>query len=756
MSDRPDGTDDTVTDATAPVPEESAKKPAYAFDPAHPPLWARRAGEWSTLLIGGASASAVISLSAFGLACFPNAIPNLGAPGLLAVVGGATALSFAALLSSWLVAQARVGVANALEHLALAAERRARGEASVFSDGDEGVGLDGAIERLQSQSFWPQPSIVVPVCAFAAYALMRLWPVDGVPAPGALALGLGALALAFPALILERRLAAAEKTAGAGDDANELPDARGLATIVRLVLATLVIAGLAGMAAPAAPIAAAYAWRVLAIVQVAVAAELVLRALFTLFLPAPAPGRARGCADSLIASLVVSGAHPLASLRTGLKERFHIDFGQSWALRFASSAAGPVALGIVVIGWLLTSITILPFGDNSQRGILERFGAPVAVLQPGLHVHLPWPFAAVRRIEDGQIHELSLADEADAASFTADPTLSRQTGDPRGGTTVLVTGAGLGAVTAVSFGGVPATIVRTPLANGAATTLTVITPSHAPGPVDVVLSAPGGGERTLAAAYDYLDPDGMTPESYDRLWEKPHSSESFHLVPAVGADGASQSFQLLNGDLRVFWRIGATADQAISAAYHLADPETVVASEVRRLVVTQLASRTVDEMVGADRQRFSDDLRTTLQADLDARGCGLDITAVAVDAIHPPTGAAIAYHGVQAARINAQTTISEAQSKAVRDKGTAESSGNEIKNEAIAAKAEKIADTRSDANRFAADLAAYRYARDAMLLERWLTVLGRTLHNTSELTIIDHRLTTKTPALLDLRSSIAR
>jgi hypothetical protein len=43
-----------------------------------------------------------------------------------------------------------------------------------------------------------------------------------------------------------------------------------------------------------------------------------------------------------------------------------------------------------------------------------------------------------------------------------------------------------------------------------------------------------------------------------------------------------------------------------------------------------------------------------------------------------------------------------------------------------------------------------------MRLERWLTVLGRTLHNTSELTIIDHRLTTKTPALLDLRSSIAR
>jgi regulator of protease activity HflC (stomatin/prohibitin superfamily) len=731
-------------------PTDPAQPPKpHALDPAAPPRWVRRAGEWNLILLASAAATAVVALAAVALACFPAAIPALAAPGLLAALAGAAALAFAALLSSWLVANARIGVAHALEHLALAAERRARGEASVFADGDEGVGLDGAIGRLQSQAFWPQPLVVVPIAALAAYALVRLWP-QGAPGPGALALGLGALVLAFPVLVLERRLAAAESLPDADADP-ELPDARGLAAILRLLLATLVVAGLAGLAATPFPAAATWAFRSLAALQLAVAAELAARGLFTLFLPAPAPGRARGCADSLVASLLVSGVHPLASLRTGLKERFHIDFGQSWALRFAAAAAGPVAVGILVLGWLLTAVTILPFGEHSQRGVLERFGAPVAVLEPGIHVHLPWPFAAVRRIEDGQVHELSLADETPDA---ADPTLSRAAGGLAGGTRVTLDGGGLGTVTAVTVVTPGPNPVRTPatILGATATTLTILTPPHAAGPVDLVLAGPDQPERTLPGAYTYLDTSDATPASYDRLWEKSHSSESFHLVPSPGADHQANSFQLLNGDLRVFWRVGTGQDQAIAAAYHLADPETIVASSVRRLVVAMLASRTVPQMVGADRQRFAADLRDALQADLDQRASGLEITAVAVDAIHPPTGAAAAYHGVQAAEIIANTDISAATSAALRDKGKADSRAQELRDDGAATAADLVAKANADANRFAADLAAYQHARDALRLERWLDVLGRALHN-ADLTIIDHRLPAGTPALLDLRPS---
>ncbi len=69
-----------------------------------------------------------------------------------------------------------------------------------------------------------------------------------------------------------------------------------------------------------------------------------------------------------------------------------------------------------------------------------------------------------------------------------------------GGTTVTVTGSNLAAVNAVTFGGTPGTIVGTPTA----TSLTVTTPAHAVGPVDVVLSGTGG-TTTAPGQYTYLD-----------------------------------------------------------------------------------------------------------------------------------------------------------------------------------------------------------------------------------------------------------
>ena len=53
----------------------------------------------------------------------------------------------------------------------------------------------------------------------------------------------------------------------------------------------------------------------------------------------------------------------------------------------------------------MTGITEL--GVN-QRGLYERFGVPVAVLGPGLHFHLPWPFGSVRLAENGIIHQLPI------------------------------------------------------------------------------------------------------------------------------------------------------------------------------------------------------------------------------------------------------------------------------------------------------------------------------------------------------------
>lgn len=77
--------------------------------------------------------------------------------------------------------------------------------------------------------------------------------------------------------------------------------------------------------------------------------------------------------------------------------------------------------------------------------------------------------------------------------------LSPDSGTIVGGMTVTISGTDLSGATSVTFGGVAATIT-----GNTATSITVTTPPHAAGLVDVVVTTPGGS-ATLRAAYTFLD-----------------------------------------------------------------------------------------------------------------------------------------------------------------------------------------------------------------------------------------------------------
>ncbi len=79
----------------------------------------------------------------------------------------------------------------------------------------------------------------------------------------------------------------------------------------------------------------------------------------------------------------------------------------------------------------------------------------------------------------------------DAPSITA---VSPASGDIAGGTVVTITGTGFTGTTSVTFGGVAATITNT-----TATTLTVTSPAHAAGTVDVAVTTPLGTSANTAA-----------------------------------------------------------------------------------------------------------------------------------------------------------------------------------------------------------------------------------------------------------------
>jgi hypothetical protein len=96
---------------------------------------------------------------------------------------------------------------------------------------------------------------------------------------------------------------------------------------------------------------------------------------------------------------------------------------------------------------------------------------------------------------------------ADNLTFTYDaaPTITSVTptiGSIAGGDTVTITGANVASTTAVTFGGSTASF-------GAIddSTLAVVTPAHAAGTVDVVVTSPGGS-ATATGAFTYQGPPG--------------------------------------------------------------------------------------------------------------------------------------------------------------------------------------------------------------------------------------------------------
>ncbi|MHA5861463.1 SPFH domain-containing protein, partial [Pseudomonas aeruginosa] len=77
-----------------------------------------------------------------------------------------------------------------------------------------------------------------------------------------------------------------------------------------------------------------------------------------------------------------------------------------------------------------------------------------------------------------------------------------------------------------------------------------------------------------------------------------------------------------------------------------ADVPTLVRSTASRVLVHAFASRTLDEVLGEQRAGLAEQIGQAVQADLDRLGSGVEVLGAAVEAIHPPAGAANAYHAV--------------------------------------------------------------------------------------------------------------
>nr|WP_294544710.1 SPFH domain-containing protein [uncultured Rhodopila sp.] len=512
-------------------------------------------------------------------------------------------------------------------------------------------GDPGAIGRAAR---WPQAILagaLAPAAAASAWLLPAAASLPPVPQGSGLALGCAAIVLAFPLLIAERVLAATPPAV--------LPEAPALRALALLPVLTWAAAGLLQIAAALRVPYTAAAGAALAVVLTAVAAELLLRALGRCFLPPPPPAAARAAVESTLARIIAEGVRT-RSLAAPVRQHLGIDFSRSWALAYVRDATPPVVLLLLLLCWGLSGAVLV---NLNQRAVHLRFGKPVAVLQPGLHLILPWPMGQVRRVEFGTIHEMTLSgsDTAPPASVSA---------------------------------------------------------------------------------------EALPPAEADRLWEQAHPAELVFLIASASA--GRQSFQVVSADIRLRYRTGLSDRDALLAAAGVVDPPALLRAAAGRVIARFFAARTLDAVLGENREAMAGHLREAVQQDLDRIGCGFELAAVVVEAIHPPAGAAEAYHNVQAAEILANTSISAERGHALASAATAHQNATDMQAKATAAAAETTGGAAADLTRFRADEAASVTGGQAFLLERRLASVADGLAKVP-LTIIDHRIPPNEAPMLDLR-----
>ncbi|VED48609.1 FtsH protease regulator HflK [Raoultella terrigena] len=491
--------------------------------------------------------------------------------------------------------------------------------------------------------------------AFAIANIADARPVELADAPRPIAVGAFIL-LCFTLLLLERMLSFRPLRGW--------PHRQQYVGLARLMLSLFLLLTLSLLAAMAFPAPALWGIKLASLTILLVALEYALRALAALASP-PAPDSApRFLTRSLLAAQYQWPPRPLLHALDSFQQRFGVDLRQIHAFRLMGRRLVPVTLGIAVLGWLLSGLTEVGL---HQRGIYERFGRPIAVLAPGLHAGLPWPFGRVVAVENGAVHELQLSDLTEAAQPDRQP-------------------------------------------DDAA--------------------------------------EGPAPQSSWRLWDSSHATDQSQVIASAAMD--QQNFQIVNMDIRVIWRIGLSDRDALNSQYQTEDLAGMIRSLARQILVTQFASKQLDELLDEQRATLASELSRQIQQRLTALHTGVELLFTRIEAIHPPAGAANAYHGVQAAQIAANALIAREQGYAEKVSREAQRNALTGLNNAEASAAENLSQARAAAVTFSAERQAWQQSGEAFITERRYHILSQALAHTP-LLILDSHLQGSSEPVLDLR-----
>jgi len=244
--------------------------------------------------------------------------------------------------------------------------------------------------------------------------------------------------------------------------------------------------------------------------------------------------------------------------------------------------------------------------------------------------------------------------------------------------------------------------------------------------------------------------EGPAPESANRLWDSGHSSDKSQIIASAASD--RQSFQIMDMDVRFVYRVAMNDDAAMASLYHTENMPVLIRSIANQVLVHDFSSRTLDSLLGSEQTRLAADIGQKVQRQLDHLHSGVELLATVIESIHPPAGAADAYHSVQAAQILAQSAIAGEKGQAAQQLNAAQQFARLALDAASAQSHENIVRAQVMALRTNADNQGYQAGGQSFLTERYFSQLTLAMKPHPKVLIIDHRIGDGTPPVLDLRN----
>ncbi len=200
-----------------------------------------------------------------------------------------------------------------------------------------------------------------------------------------------------------------------------------------------------------------------------------------------------------------------------------------------SASAGPAAGGqsVIVSGTDLAGATSVTFGGSAGT-ISSNTATAITVMTPAAAA------GTVNVVVTTSAGSLTLTGAYRYISAPVITSILASSGTTAGGQSVTITGTNLSNATSVTFGGLPA-----PMTANTATSIVVITPAHAAGAVDVVVTT-AGGSGTSTSGYTYtvvalaapagLNARAVTPSQVDLTWNAVSGATSYQ-VDRMEANG---------------------------------------------------------------------------------------------------------------------------------------------------------------------------------------------------------------------------